>query len=227
MEKAYAAFAAADAGRASYAAVATVPTATDAGENVEHKPAESVIAASVNAFVPATEVMPTAQHDTGSVISGSREGVAYAAAASGSASSESVSAAEVPSHSIPLVPPEIASHTSEDGDKQREAELAAAWQNWKQIRESIVGSQLTAQIADAAATELKDVSAEEPSPVETENADAATEPESDEPSNTAGESTAIASIVDSVLAELKPRLMEEIAKKMNTEKKEKEKKKKK
>ena len=41
------------------------------------------------------------------------------------------------------------------------------------------------------------------------------------------ESTAIASIVDSMLAELRPKLVEEIAKKMNSEKKDKEKKKKK
>ena len=42
-----------------------------------------------------------------------------------------------------------------------------------------------------------------------------------------GESTAIASIVDTMLAELRPKLVEEIAKKMSSEKKEKEKEKKK
>jgi hypothetical protein len=48
-------------------------------------------------------------------------------------------------------------------------------------------------------------------------------------SDTPGESTAIASIVDSMLAELRPKLVEEIAKKMNSEneKKDKDKKKKK
>ena len=40
------------------------------------------------------------------------------------------------------------------------------------------------------------------------------------------ESTAIASIVDTMLAELRPKLVAEIAKKMSSEKKEKEKKKK-
>ena len=39
----------------------------------------------------------------------------------------------------------------------------------------------------------------------------------------AGESTAIASIVDTMLAELRPKLVEEIAKKMSSEKKDKEK----
>ena len=38
-----------------------------------------------------------------------------------------------------------------------------------------------------------------------------------------GESTAIASIVDTMLAELRPKLVEEIAKKMSSEKKDKEK----
>ena len=40
-----------------------------------------------------------------------------------------------------------------------------------------------------------------------------------------GESTAIASIVDTMLAELRPKLVEEIAKKMSSEKKDKKKKK--
>ena len=42
------------------------------------------------------------------------------------------------------------------------------------------------------------------------------------PSEAPGESTAIASIVDTMLAELRPKLVEEIAKKMSSEKKEKE-----
>jgi hypothetical protein len=43
------------------------------------------------------------------------------------------------------------------------------------------------------------------------------------PSEAPGESTTIASIVDTMLAELRPKLVEEVAKKMNSEKKEKEK----
>jgi CheY-like chemotaxis protein len=218
MEKAYAAFAAADAGRASYEAAAVHPVA-NASQNVGIETVESAMAgAGVSEFAPAAEISPTAQSEAGSVTSGTKEDVAYAAAES---------TAEVTSHAPAAPPSEIAAPPAEERDKHREAELAAAWQNWKQIRESIVGSQLTAQIAEAAATELKDVRAQEPSPAETEKEDATAEPESDDAANAAGESTAIASIVESVLAELKPKLMEEIAKKMNTEKKEKEKKKKK
>ena len=227
MEKAYAAFAAADAGRASYAASVAINTAVSAGESVGARAEQSLVAeASVSESTPAPEIIPMAQAEASSMISGIKE-VAYAAGASTSAGSGHASAPEVTSSASAVPPPEIATRATDEGDKQREAELAAAWQNWKQIRESIVGSQLTAQIADAAAAGLKDVQPEEASPVMSEGDEEAAESESDESSTAAGESTAIASIVESVLAELKPKLMEEIAKKMKTDKKDKEKEKKK
>ena len=227
MEKAYAAFAAADAGRASYAASVAINTAVSAGESVGARAEQSLVAeASVSESTPAPEIIPMAQAEASSMISGIKE-VAYAAGASTSAGSGHASAPEVTSSASAVPPLEIATRATDEGDKQREAELAAAWQNWKQIRESIVGSQLTAQIADAAAAGLKDVQPEEASPVMSEGDEEAAESESDESSTAAGESTAIASIVESVLAELKPKLMEEIAKKMKTDKKDKEKEKKK
>jgi CheY-like chemotaxis protein len=227
MEKAYAAFAAADAGRASYAASVAINTAVSAGESVGARAEQSLVAeASVSESTPAPEIIPMAQAEASSMISGIKE-VAYAAGASTSAGSGHASAPEVTSSASAVPPLEIATRATDEGDKQREAELAAAWQNWKQIRESIVGSQLTAQIADAAAAGLKDVQREEASPVMSEGDEEAAESESDESSTAAGESTAIASIVESVLAELKPKLMEEIAKKMKTDKKDKEKEKKK
>ena len=227
MEKAYAAFAAADAGRASYAASVAINTAVSAGESVGARAEQSLVAeASVSESTPAPEIIPMAQAEASSMISGIKE-VAYAAGASTSAGSGHASAPEVTSSASAVPPLEIATRATDEGDKQREAELAAAWQNWKQIRESIVGSQLTAQIADAAAAGLKDVQPEEASPVMSEGDEEAAESEGDESSTAAGESTAIASIVESVLAELKPKLMEEIAKKMKTDKKDKEKEKKK
>jgi twitching motility two-component system response regulator PilH len=93
--------------------------------------------------------------------------------------------------------------------KANEPELAAAWAQWKQIRETVVGSQLTSQIADVAAAELKNT---EPA---SESLSASDEVSPGKPS---GNPTAIASIVDSVLAELKPKLVEEIAKKLGDEK---------
>jgi CheY-like chemotaxis protein len=222
MEKAYAAFAAAEAGRSyvAAAAVAAGPVAT-----VESRPPESVVAvANFSESAPAPEAVTAVQAEASSAAPAAREEAAYAAAASSNAVSESTSAAESTSQTVVAPqPPENAPPAPEPGANQREAELAAAWQNWKHIRESIVGSQLTAQIAEAAAGELKELHTEESASTQTEKPEADAETESDEPSNAARESTAIASIVDSVLAELKPKLVEEIAKKMHTDKKDKEK----
>src|SRR5947208_2001856 len=74
------------------------------------------------------------------------EAAAYAAAASASGATPPM----ISDTGIVPNAPEM-----EEGAKHREAELAAAWQNWKQIRESIVGSGFTAQRADVAAAELK------------------------------------------------------------------------
>ena len=85
--------------------------------------------------------------------------------------------------------------------------------NWKQMRESVIGSQLvgselSSQIADTVA-ELKESSG-------------GAQPESQPDASSAArdESSEISNIVDSVLADLKPKLMAEIAKKMGKEKKE-------
>jgi len=85
------------------------------------------------------------------------------------------------------------------------SEAAAAWQNWQQIRDSVMRPQQTAGIAEAIAQ-----AAQASAPVQE------TSPSSPTPSSAmpALEGAALASIVDSVLAELKPKLMEEIAKKM-------------
>jgi hypothetical protein len=95
---------------------------------------------------------------------------------------------------------------------------STAWQNWKQIRESIVESEITAHIAEAAAAELK--AGDQPLSSVTGSDEQSVEVPVSEPSGESKtESAAIASIVDSVLAELKPRLVEEIARKMSRERK--------
>ena len=88
-----------------------------------------------------------------------------------------------------------------------ESEHATAWANWKQIRESVIGSQLSSQIADTVA--------------DLQASSGSAEPESqlDASPATADETSEISNIVDSVLADLKPRLMAEIAKKMSKDKK--------
>jgi hypothetical protein len=138
-----------------------------------------------------------------------KEIAAYAAAASaGSSSVDAKMDAEAVSHATPMaVSAEIAPAAPEPGEGRGESELVAAWANWKQIRESVIGSQLTSQIADTVA-ELK-----EPG-IETQP-----EPQVDTAPATEEETSEISNIVDSVLADLKPKLMAEIARKMGKDKK--------
>ena len=96
-------------------------------------------------------------------------------------------------------------------DHEHEAELAAAWAHWRQIRESIASPQLTSQLADAAAAGYQEIhppgSAAPQSPDISSAVDEAS-------ASMSADSSAIASIVDSVLAELKPKLVAEIARKL-------------
>jgi hypothetical protein len=144
----------------------------------------------------------------------SSESAAYAAAASASpsAAEPTIADATAAAPSPALTSSENVVATSEPGERQGESELAAAWANWKQIRESVIGSQidssqLSSQIADAV-TAPKEDTAEAKSDSQLEDSHSAGE-----------EATEIANIVDSVLADLKPKLMAEIAKKMGKEKK--------
>jgi CheY-like chemotaxis protein len=193
MEKTYAAIAAAEAGRA-----AVMATGAEAvGPSRQAQVIESVASPDVSE-----------QNDAAVSIPATNEEAAYAAAASARGTMAlAVDDTRVASNAV-----------MEEGERHREAELAAAWQNWKQIRETIVGSEITAQIADVAAAELKtaDQSPEPPEiPAELESEHMVAPSSSD--SN--AESAAIASIVDSVLAELKPKLVEEIARKMSRDRK--------
>jgi len=183
-----------------------------------------------------TAVETSAAHVQPSVAA---EASAYAAAASAGAGTdrtvplEAVSATNIASES------NLAAIA--DSAPQREAELAAAWQNWRQIRESFVSSQPASVSADAtaadaavnnapandASTELDSKQEQTAAPLQSASAEAVAEPEAEEAgSDIPEEATAIASIVDNMLAELRPKLVEEIAKKMSSEKKEKDKKKK-
>jgi CheY-like chemotaxis protein len=201
MEKQYAAFAAADAVCAKLSARAT-STGWSEGSAVavaEMPPATSEpVFAETHDAEPRATVSPTLQS---SPTENDRESLAAAAGASvvTAASMTSTEAAEP--------------DAKEPGETQRDSEMAAAWTNWKQIRESILGSQTAVQISPAdefpLATEQPQAAAEtsavEPTTVES----AKSEP------NT---SDAISSIVDNMLAELKPKLMEEIAKKLKSDK---------
>ncbi|MDP9162288.1 MAG: response regulator [Acidobacteriota bacterium] len=121
--------------------------------------------------------------------------------------------------------------TDETSDEDLNAQrMSSAWANWKQIRESIVGQNLIPSIttpapmveanrqAESASFELpgfKEIRREARSAAELDEQGASV------PSATASKDQAseISSIVDTMLAELKPKLMEEIARKMGKDSK--------
>jgi len=224
MERAYASFAAADAARMSFSPtesnvslpVAGVPAAnassstesfsnSDSGES---KPPEPSVQTAAEAELPALAA-PSTEAVSESTLAEVKESSAYAAAASaGPSTTEATMAVEAPSSPSPRVESsECVLPAPEPGEPHGESELAAAWANWRHIRESVIGSQLGSKVADTIA-ELKPSSGD-------------AQPDSQpEGSSTSGEETnEISNIVDSVLADLKPKLMAEIAKKMGKEKK--------
>jgi CheY-like chemotaxis protein len=120
-----------------------------------------------------------------------RKGATFAAAAS--ASSSAVASA---------------SHESASDDESSPVrDAAAAWQNWQQIRDSVMTPQSASALAESVAQVAKAVAPA--------SALSTTSETDDDPSAASSlESEVLAGIVDSVLAELKPRLMQEIAKKL-------------
>jgi CheY-like chemotaxis protein len=206
-----------------------VQAAAPVGEVVDPTAAEASVteAVATTESVPAAVVAESLPVESSPVQSAEpevakKEESAFAAAAAAGSSSEHMPSAEAVSSA--KVSPEISASApvaSVEAAPPREAELAAAWQNWKQIRESFVSTQLPAQLAEAPAAEASP--AQEQAPAPAEPAEAETAEVEAAVTDAPGESTAIASIVDTMLAELRPKLVEEIAKKMNSDKKEKEK----
>lgn len=142
---------------------------------------------------PVEPSSPTADIDSES---GAAFAAAAAAGAEGFAGADALGA--VPADSERLVP----------------SQAAVAWENWQRIRDSVMGPQAAADIAQSVA-EIANAS----TPSVEEVPASPTEPLSSMESGSAFKHDALASIVDSVLAELKPKLMEEIAKKLAAEKK--------
>ena len=126
------------------------------------------------------------------------------AAAAGAGSGSSVSAVGNPS--------------SEDEPQGHEA--AAAWQNWQSIREAVMSAQaaggiiekLTQNVEAEPATESVAPTVADAPPIHAEAVPPAATPS--ESAATDADNEGLANIVDSVLAELKPKLMQEIAKKL-------------
>lgn len=219
MQKAVAAMAAAHADEAGHSIAAeaaasievedTHPSTGEASNapEIEHHAPTSLVAAMAEETTNQTalptlaelvdSVLPHASAET-ETATPELQGAAFAAAAAGNADAISQ----------PSAPPEVTASPSNADERQRESELAAAWESWKHIRESVVEPQLKSQVADAAAEAHAPQAEQLSSP----------QPESEDETG-AQEEAGIASIVDSVLAELKPKLMAEISKKMGNEKK--------
>ena len=233
MEKTYAAFAAADAGRAMLVAPveAVAPSngnghggsaASEAAVAEAAPVVETEVKSEETAAAPETVQEPVAAVASEIVAPGAEES-AFAAAATAGATEAAVSETQP----MASVESSESSANVEEGSKVREAELAAAWANWRQIRESIIGTQpgetgeVTADTAvpqDAPAEEARVEEPAAPPPAEIpaeevkamapeEFAVAAEAPAQGDPSE-------ISNIVDNMLAELKPKLMEELKKKL-------------
>jgi len=247
MQKAYAAMAAAEGARMqmSAAASALAPSATESGfpsavtvveppsvavadlpeplAASEAKGSEPAVASAEPAAVEETkateavaeiavtpETSAAVEPPKEAEVPAAKEEIALAAAASVSTTAPA-EAAPSPAESTPA-PSEAATPAAEESDFQGTAEQAAAWEHWQKVRESVMESHLTEPITEAATAGLKDL--EKEASVKGEGEEAAAVPSTNP--------NAIASIVDSVLAELKPKLVQEIAKQLGNEKKKKE-----
>jgi len=167
-------------------------TAEEASQSLDQEMKRTQENASVAAEPAKTETsaMPSAPVEAPE--STEKNGASFAAAASASSSAVASSAVSEP-----------------DPERLPASEAAAAWQNWQQIRDSVMSAESTEAVVNsiAEAAQATDVT-----PAPTAQTEAASSTENH--SNPELEGAALASIVDSVLAELKPKLVEEIAKKL-------------
>jgi CheY-like chemotaxis protein len=158
---------------------------------------------------PEAQSAPTLENEN--VENENTEGAAFAAAAS---AGESPLPSAVSAQSANVAAGDPASVT--ESELPVASEAAAAWQNWQQIREAVMTPQKTAAIAESVA-EMAQASlpAQEPAVQLDSVPSGATSAAMAVP---AEEDNSINDIVDSVLADLKPRLMAEIAKKLAAKK---------
>jgi CheY-like chemotaxis protein len=125
------------------------------------------------------------------------KGATFAAAASAS-SSTAVGTTFPEAESEPPVP----------------SEAAAAWENWRHIRDSAMGSETAIPLSESVAEVVQGNVPEPTTEAVPANVPAGASESTEAPANADSENAAISSIVDSVLAELKPKLMAEISKKL-------------
>ena len=229
MQKAFAAFAAADAGRMSLPAPSAI-----SGSYVVPFAAETV------AVAEPPSVTNTSAEDARVAAPTSSDAVIESSASIPALPDQFASAdigpvqpsAGISSEAITTAPASAERDATDRKDSHAEALRAAAWANWNQIRDSIVGS--TSVVAPDASKDKSDddgkddkskkheteamAPREEEFPLEDSDALAAAA-SAGISSSSAAEAGAIANIVDSVLAELRPKIVEEITRKLGNEKK--------
>ncbi len=117
-------------------------------------------------------------------------------------------------------PVAVWSNTAEKKESDLVATTAAAWASWRQIRDTGSPSANAAQPANAGKQEDEhDEPAHSPESAAMAVAAGAEKSPEEAPAASSAESKAIANIVDSVLAELRPKIAEEIARKLSADKK--------
>jgi CheY-like chemotaxis protein len=159
-----------------------------------------------NASAAAPDESQSADSSTRQPDSSESGGATFAAAAAASASgSAAVAGAAI----------------QESAELPHASETAAAWQNWEHIRDAVMSTHATEGIAEKIAqANHPGGTASGPSELRSETSAPNGEGHSQEDvsatlqENSGDENAALSNIVDSVLAELKPKLMQEIAKKL-------------
>jgi hypothetical protein len=198
----------------------SVAPAAEQGEAAPQAAAEFAAEASTSEPISSEAVAEPQQAEQPEQAAHPEEKAAYAVAAAGGSS---VVVPETPvGNTVPTV---------NDPEVQRQNELAAAWANWKQVREGsnvpaespTISSENAAQEmsqTETASSGFRDFRSEPATTVDTTDVD---EEGSEETADGPEDAAEVANIVDSVLADLKPKLMKEIAQKMGKGKKKKKK----
>jgi CheY-like chemotaxis protein len=223
MHKAFAAFAAADAARMSLSSspdescprgsqAEGVPASGEIPESHFEAPASFSAVSAEQELATAPPASPDAvtrseSTQTTTDCEETQELTAYAAAAS---AGTTAGPAETSAQAVAASQPSTnAPEASAAGESRHDADLAAAWASWKQVRDSVASPEFTSQIADTAATGVNEIRHEDPVSNTGPQKATTAAPE---------ENGTIAIMVDRVLAEIKPKLVEEIAKKMKKQK---------
>ena len=184
---------------------------SDVAEPVDDEPIFSEIAAGV---VPEQE-MPPVVESHGAALAASASGGSGVVAVSNSPVAgvmpdsagfqdmRIVAAASAPAMAPePVVGdavPQTVSAPDDEIDSRTKSQMDAAWSNWREIRNTIVTPNLTQELAEVATAVAKE--------------------DGTQPDSAMGHGAdSIARIVDSVLAEMRPKLMEEIARKLAAKK---------